>query len=216
LRVHDAHRWPVIGVRLALGVFLLGILVIPGRTHAGQSTPSPRVAEPGDCTVEPRPFPIWDGTPPTRIETAPVTSAGPFVPPEGQAVDKVVVEGITATVEESIACTNSGEIRRVLSLFSDNRVRAFFVGRGAPAPSEIESILSQPPTPVPEDRRLTLMSIQDVRLLPDGRAGAIIETRSDDTVFLDFVFFVEEDGRWLIDDSVAIDSSTQVGATPSA
>jgi hypothetical protein len=126
------------------------------------------------------------------------------------------MDGVTETVREAIACTNAGETRRVLSLFSDNRVRAFFAGRGAPTSEEIGAVLELPATPVAEAAQLELVSVTDPRGLPNGGVGALVETRSGETTFVDFVYFVEQDGRWLIEDSVAIDSSTQVPASPAA
>ncbi|HEV2107427.1 MAG TPA: hypothetical protein VGR16_04125 [Thermomicrobiales bacterium] len=208
------ERWAGAAIGLTIGLLLAVASFEPDGSVAIQGTPAAGNGELRACMVEPRAFPIWDGTPAVGVEVPPVTTDGPFVPPQGAAADEATVEGITDTVEESIACTNAGEIRRVLSLFSDNRVRTFFAGRGAPTPAETESILSEAATPVPEADQLRLVTIRDVKRLPDGRAGAIIETRSNDTTFTDFVYFIKEDGRWLIDDSVAIDSSTQVGATP--
>ncbi len=208
------ERWAGAAIGIMIGLLLAGASFAPDGAVAIHGTPAAGNGEPRACTVEPRAFPIWDGTPAVGVEVPLVTTDGPFVPPQGSPADEVTVEGITDTVEESIACTNAGETRRVLSLFSDNRVRAFFAGRGAPTPAEIEAILSEAATPVAEADQLQLVAIRDVVRLPDGRAGAIIETRSNDTTFIDFVSFVEEDGRWLIDDSVAIDNSTQVGATP--
>lgn len=197
-----------------LALTLVGFALLPGAVFARQSTPSAEGQDTVECTSEPRPFPIWDGTPAIGVGAPPVTTEGPYVPPRGPGADEATVEGITRTVQEVVACTNAGETRRMLSLFSDNRVRAFFAGPGAPTSAEVEAVLEQPATPVAEEERLEVVSVTDSRRLTNGRVGVFVETRSGETTFLDFVSFIEEGGRWLVEDSVAIDSSTQVGATP--
>lgn len=197
-------------------VVLLGIAITPMLVEANQATPTTTSIESTECTVEPRPFPLNDGTPAVGVGVPPVTTNGPYNPPAGPTVDEATMDGVTETVREAIACTNAGETRRVLSLFSDNRVRAFFAGRGAPTSEEIGAVLELPATPVAEAAQLELVSVTDPRGLPNGGVGALVETRSGETTFVDFVYFVEQDGRWLIDDSVAIDSSTQVPASPAA
>lgn len=197
-------------------VILVCGALLPVRAGANQATPAADYSEPVACTVQPRPFPLYDGKPAAGVGVPPVTTNGPYTPPAGPAADQVTVEGITATIREAIACTNAGETRRMLSLFSDNRVRAFFVGRGAPTSEEIEAVLELPATPVAGDDLLELVSVTDPRLLQNSRAGALVETLSGETTFVDFVYFIEQDGRWVIEDSVAIDSSTQVDATPKA
>lgn len=213
--MHEARRRRG-AVWLAAVLMLLALTLTPTVSQAGQATPATADQEPAECTVEPRPFPIWDGTPAVGVGVPPVTTNGPYNPPTGPAADDVTLEGITATTREVIACTNAGETRRMLSLFSENRVRGFFAGRGAPTSAEVEAVLELPATPVTEAGQLELISITELRMLPNGQVGALVETRSGDTTFVDFVYFVEEDGRWLVEDSVAIDSSTQVEASPAA
>ena len=213
--MHQTRGCPA-GVWVMIALVLAVLVSTPGAAWAGQATPAVDDGDPVECTVDPRPFPLDDGTPAVGVEIPPVTTTGPYTPPTGEPADDSAVEGITATVRETIACANAGETRRMLSLFSANRVRAFFVGRGAPTGAEIEAVLTRPATPVTEASQLELVSVTEPRLLFTGRVGALVETRSGETTFVDFIYFVEEDDRWLIDDSVAIDSSTQVLATPAA
>ncbi len=193
-----------------------GIALHTPNAIASQSSATPTAAE---CTVAPLVGPIWDGVE-IAEPTAPVSVAGPFVPPTGSPVDDDTLAGISATVAESIACQNAGDLRRTLALFSTDAVRGFFSGpRGFDA-ERVEATAAADPIPVSDDRVVELVSITDVVLLGDGHVGATVTTAVGDTEYVDALTFeagLAPDGtaRWLIDGSVAIDAQTQVegGAT---
>jgi hypothetical protein len=59
---------------------------------------------------------------------------------------------------------------------------------------------------VPKELYGSLLAVRDVRVLPDGRVGALVETdfpgEPPEGAEVDFFLFVQEDGSWLIDDLV--------------
>ena len=185
-------------------------------TISGESSATPPAV---GCTVAPLSGPLWDGIE-IAEPTAPVSIAGPFVPPTGTPVDEETLSGISATVAESVACQNAGDVRRTLALFTPDAVRGFFSGpRGFDAQS-VEATAEASPVPVSADQVIELVSIDDVVLLEDGRVGATVTTAAGDVEYVDALILVEgsaPDGttRWLINGSVAIDAQTQVegGAT---
>jgi hypothetical protein len=127
-----------------------------------------------------------------------------------QAPEETVAE-ITEVVRGSIACSNAGDILRALAYFSDSYVEHMFSGpNGVDYPGFLEYVAT-PPAAVPEDQQLALIEISNVELLKDGSVGATVITGDPANPFVDYLIFVNEDGRWLI---AAAISSTMVYATP--
>ena len=212
--MHRGRQAAAIGL---ISVTLTGGIILQSPSAiAAQSSATPAAAE---CTVAPLSGPVWDGIEITE-PTAPVSVAGPFVPPTGSPVDDETLAGVSATVAESIACQNAGDVRRTLALFTRDAVRGFFSGpRGFDAQS-VQATAEASPVPVDDDQVVELVSIDDVVLLEDGFVGATVTTAVGDIEYVDALTFVEgsaPDGtaRWLIDGSIAIDAQTQVegGAT---
>ncbi|HEV2528401.1 MAG TPA: hypothetical protein VGT61_08150 [Thermomicrobiales bacterium] len=199
---------------------LAGMLLLSGvvLTPAAAQDAIPTVPAASSCTIAPRETPIWDGIE-IAEPTAPVSVAGPFVPPSGDPVDDAIRSAVTATIFQSIACQNAGDLGRMLALFSDDGVRAFFSGpRGFDAEA-VGDAVEAGATPVSGDRMIELVAIDDIVAIEDGRVAATVTTRASDLEYADVVFLSpapEGTGvQWLIDDSIAIDSQTQVegGAT---
>lgn len=188
-----------------------------GPSVAGQgATPAASPVPVAECQVEPRVVTGWDGTPAAGVDLPPVSTDGPFVPPAGDTPDAATVDAVTATITESLACANAGDIPRLLALSSDRFLRALFTGDAAAPEDQVLAAITSPATPVSPDDQLALVAIESIVMLDDGRVAATVSTRDARYTYADVVYLVNESGRWLIDDSVAIDSSTQVGASPAA
>jgi len=134
-------------------------------------------------------------------------TAPAFALPDGEPADEETVAAITATVREAIACTNTGNFLLVLAFVTDDYVRE--TSEGEPLTEEDAAFYEATPPPLPEDQYLTLHAVREVRVLGDGRVGALVESQNPttipgdrDTIDVDFFIFVEEDGRYLIDESV--------------
>ena len=203
--------------RTAAGIVIAATLF--SSAH-GQAAPESD-ATPGavSCSVAPLTTPVWDGTQ-LREPTAPVSIDGPFVPPTGEVVDDATRDGVTATIAESIACQNDGDLARTLALFTPGGVAAFFSGPRGYDVGDVEATIAAGPQPVSDDRRIDLVAVDDVVQLDNRQVGATVTTAAGEQQYIDFVYLAEgttPDGqqRWLIDSSIAIDAQTQVegGAT---
>lgn len=199
---------------IGLGILASLIAVASGGVLA-QGTATP---DTGECTVAPLSAPVWNGVE-NPEPTAPVSIDGPFEPPAGASADDATIDGVTATVEESIACQNVGDLARTMALFTPEGIASFFSGPRGYDPESVDATIAAGPVPVSEDRTVNLVTVENVVRLDDGRIGATVSTAAGDVSYTDFLFFAEgttPDGqtRWLIDGSIAIDSQTQVEGGP--
>lgn len=172
-----------------------------------------------DCTVEPR----------SLEEIAALAERGaPDEPPNAtetgdEPVDDATRAKITATARELIACANAGDVMRQLALYSDDRLR-FSYPEGPTR--ELETI-AQAASPLSLEQRVAVAAIEDARWLDDGRVSArmlvdnpAIEARSSNGAASASgreaarLIFVQEDGRWRVDETRRED--TQTDATPVA
>nr|MBA3451098.1 hypothetical protein [Chloroflexia bacterium] len=196
---------------------LLGVLVgALGVSHAtdvnAQATPAPSardVPAPEECQIAPRPFPLFPAGVGQRAAAtpAPVATppAPPFTPPAGDPADTETVAAVTATVREALACRNAGEPLRAYSLFTQDMIVALYGGPATIDP-ELRRAVVEGPTPIPRARRLAIVAIDDVVILPDGRTGAVVATETARRTFRDYLIFEQDpaSGRWLIDESVPL------------
>lgn len=153
-------------------------------------------------------------TPTPSDQAATPIAASPAV--TGQPVtDRHIIAAVTTTVRRQVACLNAGDFARVTALYSDEAFLRSFSGPGADASDEVlESLLA--PSPVPPDQRLHLPSIENIRLLPDGRVTAeIVSTTASITSELrQRAAFVPSDGGYLIDRVTTVSRSDATAATP--
>lgn len=174
---------------------------------AQAATPSPGSEVPGSeaCQVVPR-------SPDFILALAGTPAAGRATPaaaptPDGEAADAETVEGITATMQEVVACFNAADLLRAFALFSDDYFRRL-IPEG-PVGEAFTAFLTSAPAPV---TRMDVQSVQDVRVLADGRVGALVvlvdprAPKSEDEGRR-FVVFVMVDDRWLIDEVIDFPAS---------
>jgi len=137
-------------------------------------------------------------------EVGTFTDAGEFILPEGEPADEATMAGITATAQEWVACVNSGQYLKLLALFSDEWL--YLEYSDPPLTKEQIADLSATPQVVPKKLYGSLRAVRDVRVLPDGRVAALVETdfpeEPPEGVEVDFLVFVHRDDRWFIDDLV--------------
>lgn len=109
--------------------------------------------------------------------------------------DPPVVEEITATARELIACLNAGDPRRAYALYSDQ-----FVRRGADLlPEDVDG----PPAPLPDSERVALLEVSYVRPFEDGRVGAVLvidDPQAPAPAESFFAIFAWNGGHWVLDD----------------
>jgi hypothetical protein len=180
----------------------------PG-TGAQDATPKAELVtpDPAECRVEPRSvenMTSFLATPAAAAASPASAAATPDADPvpEGEPADATTVAGITATADELYACYNANAFLRVFALFTDEYMARSFVEEGITA--EAVRLLATPIDPEPAKNWMSV-AVQDVRIRPDGRIGALLVSRSPlggDGTTTSYYVFVERDGRYLIDDVV--------------
>jgi hypothetical protein len=128
-----------------------------------------------------------------------------FTPPTGAEADADTIAAVSRTIREAIACRNGGDFARAYALMTDHMLVQLFGGPTTIDP-EISAALAAAPDRVPKERRLALLAIIDVRMLADQRVGAVVETKNADETFRDYIFFAKDGERWLIDESVPLET----------
>jgi hypothetical protein len=199
-----------------------GNLYAIGGAETRAGTPAATPAPTGDvsglppCDVEPRPELEVDttATPPAGLDrlyvppvagtpvasVVPVTEAQeegqpaailPGDVPTGEPADAEAIAGITETLERLAACGRPVRERQIAAFYSDDYFRR-------PATRAGIRYNGYGPAEPPEG---SLLPLEDVRLLPDGRVGVLDRYGAENGTFL---VFVERDGRWLIDEVIAV------------
>jgi hypothetical protein len=128
----------------------------------------------------------------------------PYVRPEGIPASQDALDGVTDTLREFAACINAGDYLRFLALLSDDFIRNFAGDIGLPLPED-DSTLT--PSPVPDDERALILSIEDVIEFSDGSVNALMivsgpgDDGSPETIAVEFALSYDENReRWLIDE----------------
>ncbi|HEV2107152.1 MAG TPA: hypothetical protein VGR16_02725 [Thermomicrobiales bacterium] len=115
--------------------------------------------------------------------------------PEGPAPSDARVEQIRSTLAEMMICHRPGNEGQVAAFYSDD----FFHRPWVAATVRWNGYQHLWAPEGPE-----ALDFEETRVLEDGRVGVLIRYNDD---YSRFVVFVEEDGRWLIDEIVEISSS---------
>jgi hypothetical protein len=164
-------------------------------------TPTPDVPPPELCLALPRSFDELSAlaaTPANFGTPEPTPTPGPI--PQGTPAEPATAEAVTATVRELVACFNAGELLRAYSLYTDHYLHRLLSRQDPTTLAAYDSLAT--PMPSTPKERAKILDIHGVRLLADGRVGAIVTIKYAvvpvPKTF--FVVFVEEGGRWLIDD----------------
>ncbi len=161
---------------------------------------------PEGCTVEPRTIEqiqaISEGPDPSQPPNA--TESG------GLPADDATRKQIVDTARELVACSNAGDILRRLALYSDDRLHFAYPD----GPTRALEAIAKNPLPLALTDRVALISVDDVRTLPDGRVSAEVTVDNpgnhthDPTAVATpspretaKLIFVEQNGRWLVDET---------------
>ena len=202
-------------VVLLLRVPVLSPVAVVG---AQEASPAARLGapDPSECTVEPRPvtyFEQFTGTPTAAQQEAmarmqEATPDPAFQMPEGEPADETTVAAVLETVWQLGACINAGDFfGRYAALFTDEYLQREFE-RFGPIPEEEVASIAASPVPLPAEFQVSLLAIVDVRMLPDGRVAGLFDIQdpfAGGTGPSRFYWeFVQEDGRWLIDEQIML------------
>nr|AMP56717.1 hypothetical protein [uncultured bacterium] len=186
---------------------ILMIVILGHIAGAQDASPAayPMAPDPADCRVEPRSIESVTaavGTP-TASDPAAASSPTPFVRPEGQPADNATSEAVTGTVHELFACANAGDFLRIFALYTDDFLRDFLAG--TPVNEEVIALFTASPVPLPEQEMRVIIRIEEVQILPDGRAGVVVVLDEPDdprTEEPDYVILERDGDRWLIDEVI--------------
>ena len=208
-----------------LGVCVLSLLSLGSHgiapAAAQEATPAavtfPVSPDAVECMVESRPLADFEQLLLATPEADPANPA-PFVVPDGEPADAATVSGVTRTLVELYACYQAGDPRRFHALYTNEGLERAFPP-GMVTQEFFDEFFAASPRPVEEpDRRATVLAIEDVTLLPDGRVGALV--RSDEPEFgglwTVYWIFIEVGDRFLVDDvihDVPIDGTLEM-STP--
>jgi hypothetical protein len=129
--------------------------------------------------------------------------------PEGTAPDPGTVAAVKATIQTFIACSNSGDVLRWLSLYSDPYLRHSFDPEGQLDAETADKLIASIATPeaVRADHEVTLVGVREMVQMPDGRVAVVLETDGGDPnpdgTDLN-LFILEQSGdRWVISNAAS-------------
>lgn len=117
--------------------------------------------------------------------------------PQGVPADAETAAAVTALEREFVACLNAGELRRAAALLTGDLQATFLAYAAA---SEISGDRFATPSPMPRDQRIPYVIVRDVRRLPDGRVGAVVDWGSERF----FGLYEWVDDRWLSADEIRL------------
>jgi hypothetical protein len=165
---------------------ITGSFATPG-THASPTAdvsaspsamPLATTVDPAECTVAPRS--VTD-----MAALLATTTAGDHAPtrdlpvgtegqvPRGEPADEETAREINDVERQFSACYNADDLPRLLALLTDDAGRGLLADiQDLPSPTDL---LATPSVPLAITERIGLFPVRDIRLLPDGRIGAIVE-----------------------------------------
>lgn len=179
-------------------MLLVGPLVAVLALLSGTATPEarftfPLTPGPESCVVEP--IHVAELVALAELDA----QATPAEIPElsGDPVSDPVAAAVRQTIVTLFACQNAGEPLRAFALYTDAYRRQVVTGLD-------QALLTRMATPEPldADERTTILAIDDIRVLADGRVYATV-TLDPALIPVQKMFgflLVDQDGQWLIDD----------------
>lgn len=199
---------------MLIGLVLFALLTLGvGNSAAAQDTTAlPVTPDPAECTAEPvtldellaltgaTPIP---GTPSGGMEEETAATPEAFALPEGEPADDETVAAVTDTLRETLACINTGNFLTSYAFFSDDFKRRDL--EEFPITEADVPFFAATPEALPAEMHASLLAVREARVLEDGRVGALVETIFPDEApgpQVDFIIFVQEDGRWLLDEII--------------
>ncbi len=160
-----------------VGIALAAKVALP---VGDQGTPVALTTVPvaSDCDVDPRSLEgvlaLVDNATPVPGFAAVASEADL---PQGSPADAATVAAVTAVEVAFVACVGAGDWPRVLALMTDDAVL-----RNYPeSPKRVAELFGSVGTPPVAGVQYVLVAVRDVRLLSDGRIGAVVELGVVDT-----------------------------------
>ncbi len=194
-----------------LVVVALLVVGIEGSTSAAQDG-TPTILHANGCTVEPMPQDRID-------ELAALAAASPdaglptqaVALPDGTSITADVQAQLRETLIQISACSWANDLPRLLSLYSEHFiVSQFFAPETVPiVPAPERTPADAEPAPMPSDQQPMIFAAV---LLPDRRIAALVSPNSWGSN-RQIVWFVQQDGRWVVDQTTPAMESELGGTT---
>jgi hypothetical protein len=188
--------------RIYSTLIAVAMMAVVGRSDAQgvqQATPAAELGPPtpAECQIAPRSEAEIAALAATPVATP--AAAEPAALPEGEAADAATIAEIMRTLREVIACSQAGDLGRLLALYTSEYItREVLAAEPLPiVPGHRPAGTPQPPSP-PAVIDLTPV-ILEARRLPDGRVAALV-TIAEPGSPVDVVWFQHVGDRWLIDE----------------
>jgi hypothetical protein len=191
---------------VSITLTLMLVLILEQGPVRAQETTLPITPDPAGCvenlTID-QFRPLVVGTTVAASPTVPEATASPvaFSPLNGTPADEETVAAITARVIELAACINAENTLGFYSQFSPESVRQQLGGQNI-TEDDLAALAATTPVAAQAEDWVTIIGIREVRVLADGRVGALVDTHfpllSAD-IQTDYFTFANIDGRWLID-----------------
>ena len=189
---------------LAMALLLALVLAAPLSGNAQDSTP---IA--GGCTVEPMPQAHIDELVAQAATPAVPVTATPVDLSQGQTVSDDIQTKLRSAIQQVESCAQLQDLPRLLSLYSDR-----FIVEQVFASEPVQIIPNIDGTPIGGNVPPGATDQQDMLLdavqFPDGRIAATVSSNAwggDPHLYI----FVQQDGRWLIDEIGPVPSDSNVG-----
>lgn len=183
---------------------IVALLSLPSLTAHAQATPTPLGAD--RCIVAPIDPDAYNAA--IAAATPPVSQP---VVAEGQPADDATVAGVTDAIEQSVACTNIGDLGRLLAVIDPAYAPTLLGVPLEDVPAAVEaaaaiSTLAGPATPLVDDYDngglvSSLLSVTDIVVLPDGGAAAVATVQRvgmPATTFTIYLRFDTAENRYII------------------
>lgn len=168
--------------------YVLARSVMPLAIALALSVPSIAHAKAAACELTPLQLPLFGGTPVAQVADAATPTAHPDV-------DEAAIR---STLEQYVACINTGDPTLVWAMFSPRWFSTTFADPTVHYLPSFEQMLNGPVIPAGEP--LKLDRIDRIAPLPDGRVDVTATFVSGDATWTDTLTLVLMDGTWLIDD----------------
>jgi hypothetical protein len=186
---------------LVIAIVLTAILATVAGTIAQESTPVIESSPADDCDVTARSEEELTSLNATATAQQATPVAMPAIElPEGEPLDAATLNALDETLRLVEACAESGDIGKLLALYSDAYVTGIAL---APEPEPIVPgqghAHAEGGAETPAKHEIATPSVTDAVRLEDGRIAAKVISDGAEGAG-DIVFFVEQNGAWVIDD----------------
>lgn len=182
-------------------------LVLGTRGSVAGDVPTGETIPPAECVVVGKPVEYF-----VDLIRTPVPDDGyasPTAIPGGPAPDATVTAEITAAVRQVIACSNTGDTLRALSLFDDAYLRRTIDSTGQLTPGLAADIFASFATPRPIDPAdlIQLIRIVELHQIDPTHVSAVVESVSSrnsekNPTDVDLFVFERRDEGWIVASAV--------------